>query len=108
MVVGLALVLGLAGCSSMDFLTQGAFKADGVPKDEYLVGGGMHIEYMAPADGRLYWVEETTGKILAMKSVKAEEKAEFGSDGMDPNMAKQKLGVDLKDAKFKLYFIPDR
>jgi hypothetical protein len=107
-VAGTVLVAGLVGCSSVEFMRPGAFKANGLPKDEYLVGGGMHVEYMAPADGRLYWVEETTAKILAMKSVKADELAEFGSEKMDSDAVKENVGVGLRDAQFRLYFIPDR
>lgn len=107
-VAGFALLLGLAGCSSTGFLSRGPLTASGLPKKQYLVGGGMHIEYVAPSDGRLYWAEETTQKILAMKSVKAEEKTEFGADDMASDAIKKKLGVDLKDARFSLYFVPDK
>jgi hypothetical protein len=107
MVVSVALLLGLAGCSSMDFLSDSAFTSDGLPKREYLVGGGMHVQYTAPSDGRVYWVEESTQKILAMKSVKADEQTEFGAEDMETDAVKKKLGVDLKDAAFSLYFVPD-
>jgi hypothetical protein len=106
-VVSLALLLGLAGCSSTGFLSRGPLTASGLPRKQYLVGGGMHIEYVAPSDGRLYWAEETTQRILAMKSVKAEEKTEFGADDLATEAIKKKLGVDLKDARFSLYFVPD-
>ncbi len=107
-VAGLVLLLGLAGCSSTGFLSRGPLTASGLPQRQYLVGGGMHIEYTAPSDGRLYWAEETTQKILAMKSVKAEEKTEFGTDDMASDDVKEKLGVNLKDARFSLYFVPDK
>ena len=102
------LLLGLAGCSSTGFLSRGPLTASGLPQRQYLVGGGMHIEYTAPSDGRLYWAEETTKRILAMKSVKAEEKTEFGAEDMTPDAIKKKLGMDLKDARFSLYFVPDK
>jgi hypothetical protein len=107
-VAGLALLLGLAGCSSVGFLSRGPLTAAGLPQRQYLVGGGMHIEYVAPSDGRLYWAEETTQKILEMKSVKAEEKTEFGAGEMASDAVKKRLGVDLKDARFSLYFVPDK
>lgn len=107
-VASLALLLGIAGCSSTGFLSSGPLTATAVPKKQYLVGGGMHIQYVAPSDGRLYWVEETTQKILSMKSVKTDEKTEFGDDNMAADMVKKKLGVDLKDARFGLYFVPDK
>jgi hypothetical protein len=107
-VTGLILVLAMAGCSAPGFLSRGPLTASGLPKRQYLVGGGMHIQYVAPSDGRLYWAEETTQRILAMKSVKAEEKTEFGADDMAADAIKKKLGVDLKDARFSLYFVPDK
>jgi hypothetical protein len=107
-IASLALLLGLAGCVSTGFLSRGPLTATGLPKKQYLVGGGMHIEYVAPSDGRLYWTEETTQKILAMKSVKAEQETQFGADDMAADTVKKKLGVDLKDARFSLYFVPDR
>jgi hypothetical protein len=103
-----ALLLGIAGCSAPGFLSRGPLTSTGVPKKQYLVGGGMHIEYVAPSDGRLYWVEETTQKILAMKSVKADQEAEFGAEELANESVKKKLGVDLKDARFSLYFVPDQ
>ena len=106
-IVSLVLLSGMAGCSSMSLLSSGPLTADGIPKRQYLVGGGMHIQYLAPADGRLYWVEETTQKILAMRSVQADQETEFGGDDMSADTVKKKLGMDLKDAKFSLYFIPD-
>jgi len=107
-VASFALLLGIAGCSSTGFLSRGPLTATGLPTRQYLVGGGMHIEYVAPSDGRLYWAEETTQKILAMKSVKAEEKTEFGADDMTTDAVKEKLGLNLKDARFSLYFVPDK
>jgi len=107
-VISAAFLLGLAGCSSIGFSSNRAFMVDGLPKRQYLVGGGMHIQYMAPSDGRVYWVEETTQKILAMRSVKAEQETEFGAENMDADVIKKKFGVDLKDAIFSLYFVPDK
>ena len=106
-VVGLAFLLGLAGCSSLGLSSNKALTGEGLPKKKFLVGGGMSIQYVAPADGQVYWVEQTTQKILAMKSVKAGEKAEFGSERMDADSVKESLGVSLKDANFRLYFVPN-
>ena len=103
-----ALLLVLTGCSATGLFSRGPLTDTGLPKKQYLVGGGMHIEYVAPSDGRLYWAEETSQKILAMKSVKAEEKTEFGADDLAADGIKQRLGVDLKDARFSLYFVPDK
>ena len=106
-VVVSAVALASVGCSSLDFGSKGPFDSRGLPKEQYLVGGGMDIRYVAPEDGRLCWVEQTSGKILSMKSVKADEAAEFGSSNMDPDLVKERLGVALKDADFRLYFVPN-
>ncbi len=106
-VISVAVLSSLTGCSSMGFSAPGAFTADGLPKRAYLVGGGMYVQYMAPSDGRVYWVEETTRKILEMKSVKADQETEFGSSDLDAGAVKKVVGVDLKDAVFSVYFVPD-
>jgi hypothetical protein len=105
--ISVAFLSGLAGCSSLGLSSGGAFTADGLPKRQYLVGGGMYVQYTAPSDGRVYWVEETTRKVLEMKSVKAEEEVEFGSSNMDANGVKKTLGLDIKDTVFSVYFVPN-
>ena len=95
-------LLVLAGCSGLS--TEGPLTKNGIPHSRYLVGGGFSIEYVAPANGTVYWVEETTQKILQTKSVNSGDKAEFS--GLDPDSVKQALGIDFKDTKFTLYFVP--
>jgi len=97
-----SVLLCLAGCWT---LSEGPLTKNGIPHSRYLVGGGFSIEYIAPTNGTAYWVEETTEKILETKSLNAGDKAEFGG-GMDPDGVKQALGIDMKDAKFTLYFVP--
>ena len=100
----LALSLSAAGCYGGPSFNK-AFNSNGIPKHQYLVGGGFEIEYVAPANGTAYWVEESTQKILETKSLSSGDKAEFG--GIVPEQAKQVLGIDVKDVKFTLYFLPD-
>ena len=99
-----SMLLCLAGCSSLSTSSECPFTKNGIPHSRYLVGGGFSIEYIAPANGTAYWVEETTGKILQTKSLNAGDKAEFS--GSDPDSVKQALGIDFKDTKFTLYFVP--
>ncbi|MCK4628888.1 MAG: hypothetical protein KAT56_07780, partial [Sedimentisphaerales bacterium] len=101
----LALSLSAAGCYGGPSFNK-AFNSNGIPKHQYLVGGGFEIEYVAPANGTAYWVEESTQKILETKSLNSGDKAEFGGGAMDPAQVKQLLGIDLKDVKFMLYFVP--
>ena len=95
----LALSLSAAGCYGGPSFNK-AFNSNGIPKHQYLVGGGFEIEYVAPANGTAYWVEESTQKILETKSVSSGDKAEFKGD------LRQVLGIDLKDIKLTLYFVP--
>ena len=99
-----SVLLCLAGCSGLSTSSAGPFTRNGIPHSRYLVGGGFSIEYIAPANGTAYWVEETTRKILQTKSLNAGDKAEF--TGSDPDSVKQALGIDFKDTKFTLYFVP--
>lgn len=100
-----SMLLSLAGCSTLS-TSGGPFTKNGIPHSRYLVGGGFSVEYIAPADGTAYWVEETTQKILETKSLNSGDKAEFGGASPDPDSVKQILGIDIKDAKFTLYFVP--
>lgn len=104
-VVGLVLVglaLGYAGCSA-----PGRLPADGVPDDQYLVGGGFMIEWEAPADGTAYLVEKTTGKIIETRSMQAGDHFSFSvtSRGQADDF-EQALGIDFGEARFLLYFQP--
>ena len=103
-----SMLLCLAGCSALPTSSEGAFTESGIPHSRYLVGGGFSIEYIAPANGTAYWVEETSGKILQTKSMNSGDKAEFGGGSLDPEQIKQALGIDIKDTKFTLYFVPEK
>lgn len=101
----LSVLLSLAGCSALSISSKGPLTNSGIPHRRYLVGGGFSIEYIAPANGTAYWAEETTDKLLETKSLNSGDRAEFGGD-MDPDLVKQLLGIDIKDAKFTFYFVP--
>lgn len=92
------LLLGLVGCSTR---TAKQFNEQGIPLDRYLVGGGFEITYIAPVNGIVYYVEESSCRIVETKPLKAGEEAEF--EGWDVN---EYLGIPLKEAKLALYFIP--
>ncbi|UCG50233.1 MAG: hypothetical protein JSU94_10660, partial [Phycisphaerales bacterium] len=56
-----ALVLG--GCATTGMST--AFDKDGLPKQQYYVGGGLQIHYQAPGvPGNIYVVEENSRTLL--------------------------------------------
>jgi len=106
MALGLLASLGLAGCG-VSPQTDRQFTPRGIPAREYLVGGGFHIDYTAPAEGTVYWVEETTAKILETRSVTDDENVEFKMD-VEAEALRQLLGIEIAKAKLSLYFIPRR
>ena len=71
------------------------------------MGGGFEINYTAPTAGTVYWVEETTQKILQTRSVTREEDVEFKMQIDDPGEFAQLIGIDQTKAKLGLYFIPN-
>ena len=102
--LGFLAVLGFAGCV-VSPQTDRQFTQRGIPAKEFLVGGGFQINYTAPADGTVYWVEETTAKILETRSVTEDEGVEFEMDA-EADEFKQGIGVEMAKAKLSLYFIP--
>lgn len=81
--------------------------ADGVPGEEYLVGGGVMINWQAPAEGTAYLVEKTSGKIVETRSMKRGDVYDFsiGSAGQAVEFEKV-FGVKLSEARLLLYFQP--
>ncbi len=113
MILGLWAALGMAGCGAslqtgVSLEKERPFTQRGIPDKAFLVGGGFKINYTAPAEGTVYWVEETTGKILETRSVTDDEGVELEMDleDMEPDAFKRLIGVDMATAKMSLYFIP--
>ena len=98
----MAVSLVLGGCSA-----SRPMLADGVPGEEYLVGGGMMINWQAPAEGTAYLVEKTSGKIVETRSMKRGDIYDFsiGSAGQAVEFEKV-FGVKLSEARLLLYFQP--
>ena len=98
----LLLALLLSGCS-----TSRSLQADGLPGEEYLVGGGMMINWEAPADGTAYLVEKTSGKMVETRSMKQGDTYDFsvGSAGQALEFEKV-FGIKLSEAHLMLYFEP--
>jgi len=72
-----ALVLG--GCATTGM--SGAFDKDGLPKQQYYVGGGVSINYRAPGvPGNVYVVEENSRKLLTTESLDKDEVFNFDID----------------------------
>ncbi|NLW84716.1 MAG: hypothetical protein GXY41_10000 [Phycisphaerae bacterium] len=80
------------------------FTVEGLPLKQYMVGGGVMVEFNAPTDGTLYWVEETGRKIMMTKYLKMGDF--FGEALPIDNADFRNLLGDMSSARFVLYFIP--
>ncbi len=80
------------------------FTVEGIPQRKYMVGGGVSVSYRAPADGTLYWVEETGRKIIMTKSLDSGEFFEEYLPLDDEHI--QLLFKDMEKTRFVLYFVP--
>ncbi len=92
----------MSGCG-----TNRSLQADGLPDEEYLVGGGMMINWDAPTTGTAYLVEKTTGRIVETRSMQRGDTYDFsiGSTGQAVEFEKV-FGVKLAEARLLLYFEP--
>ena len=105
LVMGIAVVLG--GCITIG---SGAnFRPDGLPKQEYYVGGGVDISYRATERGTAFVVEENSGKLIKTETVTRNSVFQFHIDPIDEDihMGMKTLGIDPLNVKFNLYFVPD-
>jgi hypothetical protein len=95
-------ILMLVGCS-----TSPSLQADGLPGEQYLVGGGMMIDWEAPATGTAYLVEKASGKIIETRSLAQGDSYTFSiSSGGQAAEFEKMLGVRFSEARFLLYFQP--
>lgn len=100
----LALVT-LTGCavdrsSSPDLFLQG-----GIPTEQYRVGGGYQIRYVAPEAGIVYLVDYRTGTLLGTESLTRGAVFDFfpTEDVVD---GFRRVGFELDKGEFVIYFVP--
>jgi hypothetical protein len=98
----IVLAFAFAGCSTPRHL-----QADGLPGEQYLVGGGFMIDWKAPTEGTVYLVEKTSGKIIETRSLDAGDNYSFSvsSEGQGAEFERA-LGIRFSEARFMLYFQP--
>ena len=101
------ILLFMVSCASTRVFTE-----TGMPHAKFQVGGGWEINYKAPSNGTLYWVETKGGKILQTQSVQKGKEVEFGAmpDPTDPDIIKaveELMGVPLGEVDLRLYFVPE-
>lgn len=107
LMAGLAIVTMLAfcGCSG----PERSLQADGLPGEEYLVGGGMMIDWEAPEAGTAYLVEKMSGKIIETRSLAEGDSYTFSvGSSKQASEFEMMLGIKFSDARFLLYFQPDQ
>jgi hypothetical protein len=96
-------LIGLSGCqtnSKMDVINGG------LPKQQYLVGGGFTIEYTAPCDGIAYVVEKNSNKIAQTKSLEKGERFMQQAATLDEENSKRLYNQSVSELRFQLYFVP--
>jgi hypothetical protein len=101
--------LVLGGCATTGM--SDAFDKDGLPKQQYYVGGGFHINYRAPGvPGDVYVVEENSKKLIATESLDKEKvfSLNFDTSEEDVHMRLKEMGIDPLNLKFSLYFVPQQ
>jgi hypothetical protein len=104
------LMMSLTGCQLIrsGAARNGLFDYEGMPGREYLVGGGYRISYRARVEGDLFLAEDHSNRLLATITLEPGEKHDITYDVNNKEMIEnlQSLGIDPKQATFKLYFVP--
>jgi len=97
----------LSGCAMTGM--SSAFDKNGLPKQQYYVGGGFGFDYKATETGIFYIVEKNTGKFVITKSLDAGETFEESINPSDENLMKSlaSLGIDTTNMAFSFYFVPN-
>jgi hypothetical protein len=105
----IVLAAALAGCATSD-----------LPKGARFVGGGLMVDYEAPADGTAILIERTSRRIVATESLSEGTNFKFGpgSQSYDevlfrmfaPTDSVEGSGVVVvpTNAFFQLYFVPQK
>jgi hypothetical protein len=97
--------LCIPGCASSQ---RSPFGLNGLPKEQYRVGGGVQIEYEVLCNGVCYLVDTTSGKFLVTETHSAGDIFEFSlPDNNDDQLSPYKSLINsLTKAKIVLYFVP--
>lgn len=112
--VGVAAILAavlVAGCESRQqrsgFRPANVAGGQFLPGRQYLVGGGINIEWKAPEPGTVFLVEKKTGKLVETRSLDGGDVFSFV---VDSTVRAQELGeiigINLAKTQFLLYFEP--
>ncbi len=103
--IGLGILsLLMSGCQTM----SGPLTAEGIPEQRYLVGGGLNVYYVAPEPGTLYVVEENLKQIWVTRVMDTGNRYQHSRANSPFSNFKELFGIDHKDIKVSLYFVPQR
>jgi hypothetical protein len=105
LVLALAAIVTVGGCAAMQPASGDLFLQGGIPAEDYRVGGGFQIRYIAPEAGVVYLVESRTHTLLGTESLLHNQVFEFFPtqevvDGFN------RVGVELAEGEFVIYFVP--
>jgi hypothetical protein len=98
-VVGMQICM--SGCKTTPYMNTGTPLGQGE-----LVGGGLKIEWTAPAKGTAFLIESTTNRIVETRSLDDGETYSFSPAEGSKNEFEHIFGVKMADARFLLYFRP--
>lgn len=100
-ILGIGLMLIIAGCTTVTESGGNGdrFSTDGLPHEQYLVGGGLEIQYCAPCDGTAILIDYSLKRYIATGHLSQGEVFEWD---YDTNPIVLATPINLR-----LYFIPD-
>jgi hypothetical protein len=84
------------------------FNFEGIPAQDYYIGGGFIIRYRAHEDGILYIAESESARLLGTISMTSGEKYEMVYDINDEDMVvnMKAVGINPEKALIKVFFVP--
>jgi hypothetical protein len=102
LIAGLLGVLGIVGCAP-----QARHRPARLLEESQLVGGGLMIQWQAPADGIVYLVERRSGRLVETRALRAGEVYDFAiRTVVEAEDMRRLIGIPVARAEFLLYFEP--
>lgn len=99
-------LMTLSGCNAIQRAPDDLFRQTGIPGEQYRVGGGFKIRYIAPEAGIVYLVEHRTGTLLGTESLLRGDTFEFFPHE-DVVEGFKRVDIDLSEGEFVIYFVPE-
>ncbi|MBW8015679.1 MAG: hypothetical protein FVQ82_05795 [Planctomycetes bacterium] len=109
LLIALVLTILIGGCAITG--SGSAFDSDGIPKQQYYVGGGFSVEYSTQeTGGTIIFADKVSKKTLMTKTMTPNETFEFSQSPTSADFATglKNVGIDPANMKLSLYFIPHK